>query len=438
MATTDSGIPVLSFPAILRNPGLNHRFAHLNSTASGGGERKQQTVKTTTKKNHRDQNEGKRWIRRKDNARFVGNPHIVMASKRDYLLVPPQAQSTFPHPLPPYLPRSVKLPTTPTLPVTDPGSANAGRFSLSLKGMRRDLRRAGGRAEALVKDVESEMVQWLTLGGTVFAPDIASHEGGRQTVGTPVGTTGTILEVSRTPLQLVWQITDDAFARYVVHCCARYHEIVSFSKGASDSRLTYLLRPNVTRPDRRAPAGLETPPVTDIDYSSNPETDGNIDSDFISDSDLESDVELSHNNTLAAIDESPNPALSTLPPLSEDEWSHIDGENAGESDFDEFDSGSEAASALSASIDVLQPRLEALSLESPLSAPIFESQILPAASPTAQAHAEYDPDRTVTEIMPNLIHDAPSPRRREWTSSLSGRSTSSPSRSPFVDGKQFL
>ena len=155
----------------------------------------------------------------------------MIASKRDYLLAPPQAQSTFPHPLPPYLPRSVKLPTAPTLPVTDPGSANAGRFSLSLKGMRRDLRRAGGRAEALVKDVESEMVQWLTLGGTVFAPDIASQgDASRQMAGTPVGTTGTILEVSRTPLQLVWRITDDAFARYVVHCCARYHEIVSFSK----------------------------------------------------------------------------------------------------------------------------------------------------------------------------------------------------------------
>jgi hypothetical protein len=155
----------------------------------------------------------------------------VIASKRDYSLVPPQAQSTFPHPLPPYLPRSVKLPTAPTLPVTDPGSANAGRFSLSLKGMRRDLRRAGGRVEALVKDVESEMVQWLTLGGTVFAPDMANQgDGGRHVAGIPVGTTGTILEVSRTPLQLVWRITDDSFARYVVHCCARFHEIVSFSK----------------------------------------------------------------------------------------------------------------------------------------------------------------------------------------------------------------
>jgi hypothetical protein len=155
----------------------------------------------------------------------------VTASKRDYSLVPPQTQSTFPEPLPPYLPRSVKLPTVPTLPATDPSSANAGRFSLSLKGMRRDLRRAGRRAESLVRDVEYEMVQWLTLGGTVLAPDTAVQgEGGRQSVGSPVGATGTILEVSRTPLQLVWRIADDAFARYVVHCCARYHEIVSFSK----------------------------------------------------------------------------------------------------------------------------------------------------------------------------------------------------------------
>jgi len=194
--------------------------------------------------------------------------------------------------------------------------------------------------------------------------------------------------------------------------------------------LTYLLRPNVTRPDRRAPAGLETPPVTDIDYSSTPETDSNIDSDFISDNDMESDVELNHDNPLPPIDESPNPALSSLPPVSEEDWSPIEGENMGESDSDEVYSDSEATSALSISIDVLQPRLEALSLESPLSAAIFESQALPAASPTAQAPVEEDPDRTVTEIRPQLIHDAPSPRRREWTSSLSARSTSSPSRSP--------
>lgn len=143
----------------------------------------------------------------------------------------PHVQCTFPEPLPPYLPRNVKLPTTPNIPVTDPPSANAGRFSLSLKGMRKDLRRAGGRAQALVRDVESEMLQWLAIGGTVLSPDApAGGNTGLDGMGTPVGAMGTIYEVSRTPLQLVWRITDDAFARYVVHCCARYHEIVSFSE----------------------------------------------------------------------------------------------------------------------------------------------------------------------------------------------------------------
>ena len=94
--------------------------------------------------------------------------------------------------------------------------------------MRRDLRRAGGRAEALIRDVECEMIQWLTLGGTILAPDNRPHTGETQSI--PVGITGTIFEVSRTPLQLIWKISDDAFARYIVHCCARYHEIISFSR----------------------------------------------------------------------------------------------------------------------------------------------------------------------------------------------------------------
>jgi len=43
-------LPVLSFPAILRNPGLNSKLGQ-----------------TQVKKRHRDQNEGKRWVRRYDN-----------------------------------------------------------------------------------------------------------------------------------------------------------------------------------------------------------------------------------------------------------------------------------------------------------------------------------------------------------------------------------
>ncbi|KAF8902894.1 hypothetical protein CPB84DRAFT_1775131 [Gymnopilus junonius] len=419
-----SDIPVLSFPAILRNPGLTDRYAHLRESAAGHAPNQQS--KTTFRKKHKYDNEGKRWIRRKDNARFVGNPHIVLASKRDYILQTPHAQSTFPEPLPAYLPRTVKLPTAPCIPGTDPNSANAGRFSLSLKGMRRDLRKAGGRAEALVKDVESEMVQWLGVGGTVLFPN--GGHAGLEAVGTPVGTTGSIFEVSRTPLQLIWRITDDAFARFVVHCCARYHEIVSFSKGNDEHRLTYLLRPNVTRPDRIAQATLETPPVTDIDYSSNPETEDYIDSDFVSDRDMESDAELDgRHGSLARIDESPASVMAPLPPLDEDVWSHLGDEGTGgESEADEFDSGSEFGTGLEASVDILQPRLEALSLQSsPPAASILESQTLPTGSPF-EVHS--DPDATVTEIRPHRLIGSSSPRRRDWTSSA--RSPSSPSRSP--------
>jgi hypothetical protein len=163
-------------------------------------------------------------------ARFTGNPHIVAATRRDYTLQTPHTTSTFPEPLPPYLPRNTKLSTTVT-PVRDPNTANAGRFSLSLKGMRRELRKSGSRAEVLVRDVEYEILEWLQAGGTVLAPDAENtHAQDFDFEGTLVRETGTVFEVSRTPLQLVWSITDDSFARYVVHCCARYHEIVSFSQ----------------------------------------------------------------------------------------------------------------------------------------------------------------------------------------------------------------
>jgi hypothetical protein len=39
-----------------------------------------------------------------------------------------------------------------------------------------------------------------------------------------------ILEISHSRNKLVWQIEEDAFARYVVHCCCRFHSVVSYSK----------------------------------------------------------------------------------------------------------------------------------------------------------------------------------------------------------------
>ena len=190
-----------------------------------------------------------------------------------------------------------------------------------------------------------------------------------------------------------------------------YHE----GKGASNNRLTYLLRPNVTRPDRRAPATLDTPPVTD--YSSNPDTEDNLDSDFISERELESDIELNDdvNFALPAIKEASLP-VSPVPSVGEDAWSLVDKGTDEISQLDNFESGSEFESADS----ILHSGIEALSLVSPL----------PLSNPlTTQPELE-DPERTLTEFRPHPLRDNPSARRREWTSARA-RSLSSPSRSPI-------
>jgi hypothetical protein len=110
----------------------------------------------------------------------------------------------------------------------EPVSANAGRFSLSLKGMRKTLRRAGGpRTQQLVKDIEAEITNWLQHGGIILSPDAEQPDGA------PRPLFDSVSEAARTVHQLVWLIDEDAFVRYVVHCCARYHEIVSFSKVSS-------------------------------------------------------------------------------------------------------------------------------------------------------------------------------------------------------------
>jgi hypothetical protein len=163
--------------------------------------------------------------RGRSSARFVGNPHVVRPSRKDYALSLPNVHPTFPEPLPAYLSRNAKLAPT-SQPPPQPQSANAGRFSLSLKGMRRALRTSGPYTEQLVGEIENAVMVWLCEGdGAQSLPSAAELD----FPGIIVGTLDTIHQVSKTPLQLVWAI-DDAWTRYVVHCCARYHEIVSFSE----------------------------------------------------------------------------------------------------------------------------------------------------------------------------------------------------------------
>ncbi|KAL1744763.1 hypothetical protein HDZ31DRAFT_37797 [Schizophyllum fasciatum] len=320
----------LSFPAILRTPGVSGALYDLRGTAHI---RPPAALGRAARK---DDVEGKRRTRRKENAKFTGNPHIVVATKRDLLVEPPSVRTTFPEPLPSSLPRTAKI-SSAVPPTLDPLSANAGRFSLSLKGMRRELRKSG-YAQGLVRAIELEITDWLMGGGAMLSPDdVQPAQPERQ-----IGETA-VVEVSRTPLQLVWRISDDAYARYVVHCCARYHEVVSFSKDVDGERLTYLLRPNVFRPDASGAYSLETPPVTDIDYSSQLS-----ESDLASSDAGDSDIEERRGTRAAAA----LPAISEDRPASpaDSSWSLI--EDAVSADGDLSASDAElAASVESLSLD---------------------------------------------------------------------------------------
>ncbi|KAG7098856.1 hypothetical protein E1B28_000759 [Marasmius oreades] len=323
----DAPIP-LSFPSLLRNPGVSSRYAHLYEPHFKATPPDTPRI---PKKTRRDENGGRRWVRRKENAQFIDNPHVVAATRKDYLIEATPVKVTFPEPLPPYLSRSAKVPSR-LAPELDAKSANAGRFSMSLKGMRRDLRKCGYRAEVLVGDIETEIMAWLDAGGAVVAPNL--HEDVLQSPGRSLGNTHTVLEVSRTPLQLVWDTAGDPFARYVVHCCARFHNVVSYSKDVSGRRLTYMLRPNVTRPDHNAAIGLDTPPATDIDTSSQFASDSDFHSDLDSPSDLaESDHEREVPH-LSTIIETSTPISSAF---SDENWSVIGGSDM---DGDESENGS--------------------------------------------------------------------------------------------------
>ena len=336
-------------------------------------------------------------------ARFVGNPHVVAAGKADYSVHAISAKPTFPEPLPAFLPRTVKLAaTSPT--IYDPASANAGRFSKSLKGIRKDMRKAGYKAEFLVGQIEREVLEWLhndrphvTMLGKEGYTDVPRRY---------VGDTESVQEVERTPAQLVWSIPGDVFARYVVHSLARYHEIVSFStlslsgshtRLANDSpgkdidgeRLTILLRPNITRPGAHSRLVMDTPPVTDLDNSSHFDSE----SDFVSDQDAlsaidESDVQSVNDNrdNIPTIPESPS-LVSVSDYEEEDSWSVIGG-----TDIEADESASEAMDGLAGSIDSLT----------------------------------LDPNTTLTDAVPPqiLVH------ARDWRRQQLVRSSSSPSRSP--------
>jgi len=168
-------------------------------------------------------------------ARFTHNPHIALPSTSDFAHPLQVPLSTFPHPLPAYLPRSLLVPPS-RPPPSLPHTSAAGLFSLSLRGARRTLR-ARPSSAYLVKAIESHLAAWLQ-GGIYLNPDQADSL--FHFPGDPVGGRDDIREVSREAGRLVWAVKsgfalanpgyhDGGFERYVVHCVARWYGVVSFS-----------------------------------------------------------------------------------------------------------------------------------------------------------------------------------------------------------------
>ena len=199
-------------------------------------------------------------------AKFTHNPHITLPTSLD-LAHPLQAPlSTFPHPLPTYLPRTLLVPPS-RPPPSVPSTSSAGLFSLSLRGARRTLR-ARPSSAYLVKAIETHLAAWLD-GGTYLNPDQA--KGLLRFPGDPVGGREDIREVGREAGRLVWAVKvdpalgnpgyrDGGFERYVVHCVARWYGVVSFSMSLSLTTLFHLLTPLIRQGDRRSPPHVPPPP----------------------------------------------------------------------------------------------------------------------------------------------------------------------------------
>jgi hypothetical protein len=194
--------------------------------------------------------------------------------------------------------------------------------------------------------------------------------------------------------------------------------------------LTYLLRPNVRQPDYRTASTLLTPPATDIDYSSHPET-SDIDSDFVSDRDFaDSDVEASTGlesrttGNLEVIRETSSPRGGAHNiAKDEDEWSELG------ADIEADESNSEAGNS-----DMVAS-IASLSLEG-------TRHIQVAEQVSHGLGEDNDPDKTLTQDATNALNELirgdrdsltriphlrqpPHAINRRWN-----RNTSSPSRSP--------
>jgi len=104
--------------------------------------------------------------------------------------------------------------------------------------MRKNLRRNEHRSQYLLYHIESALLEWLHAIDVALNPEEDDEEvelgaedlQGRILAGQALWDGAPVLEVARSRKRLIWQVNDDAFARYVVHCSCRFHSVVSYSE----------------------------------------------------------------------------------------------------------------------------------------------------------------------------------------------------------------
>lgn len=231
--------------------------------------------------------------------------------------------------------RSTYISSTSSATSRDTGSAEAGHFAMSLRGLRKTLRaatgpRRGGRTEEVLDIMERELGEWLGMSGRIpegFYHDSTAYAGsslrqatrrGKSLDPTPLEDVRlnpeeslpdapassrtasldvpTLTELARQPHTLVW-LAPSSHHRFLLHCLARYYDLSSFSRPLSplepEARVTHVLRPQLVRPGRAGTAdptaqGLETPPGTDWSTAGGITTEGELTADTLTETETDS------------------------------------------------------------------------------------------------------------------------------------------------------
>ncbi|GAA5966513.1 hypothetical protein JCM3765_007595 [Sporobolomyces pararoseus] len=304
----DAGPIPMSMPAILIQPKNKHLLGALGKKAFNRDENSG-SASSSRKGKETGVPGGRRRRRRWENAQLAGNPHLHRPTRADFNPGPSlKGLSTIFAPPPSNFSRSTySSPDNRSSSTSSTTSLESGQFSMSLRGLRKNLRTSvvgarvsrgqGGRTEEVLEIMERELQEWLSFEGRVSAgfyhdgaissskvldptpledwqppPQVESLPDEPVSRSRPPPPSpsppATLIELTRLPHTLVW-LAPSPQHRYLLHSLARYYRLQSFSRPLSpldpSTRVTHILQPQLMRPTPVAPgaSGFDTPSATD-------------------------------------------------------------------------------------------------------------------------------------------------------------------------------